>query len=161
MNGAFPQTFVWRNDISTAQGKKWWTEVRSHHFFPRVVEISFFHTQILWIFHSHNKGFLMQKHPFIPARDFSFLLCIYLHFICFVENFQTSLRKIYEQVPPGINGYFYIRKILYFDGNWHLILRGVKKGKGWLVVHLLIGFFRSVSLKPPLLNLNLIFAMKF
>ena len=32
-NGAFPQTFVWRNDISTAQGKKWWTEVRSHHFF--------------------------------------------------------------------------------------------------------------------------------
>ena len=44
-NGAFPQLFVWRNDISTAQGKKWWTEVRSHHFFPRAVEISFLHTK--------------------------------------------------------------------------------------------------------------------
>ena len=40
-NGAFLQTFVWRNDISNAQGKKWWTKVRSHHFFPRAVEISY------------------------------------------------------------------------------------------------------------------------
>ena len=34
MGMAFPQLFMLRNDISTAQGKKLWTEVRSHHFFP-------------------------------------------------------------------------------------------------------------------------------
>ena len=28
MGMAFPQLFVWRNDISIAQGKKLWTEVR-------------------------------------------------------------------------------------------------------------------------------------
>ena len=43
--------------------------------------------------HSHNKGFLIQKHPFIPVRDFSFISCKYLNFICFVENLRTSLRK--------------------------------------------------------------------
>ena len=36
----------------------------------------------------------MQKYPFIPARDFSFILCKYLHFIYLVENLRTSLRKI-------------------------------------------------------------------
>ena len=49
----------------------------------------------LWKCHSHNKGFLMQKYRFIPARDFSFILCKYLHFNCFVENLRLSLRKIY------------------------------------------------------------------
>ena len=85
---------------------------------------------------SHNKGFLMQKYPFISARDFSFILCKYLHFICLVENLWTSLRKIYgqgvslenlcinlrqinENFRPGINGYFCIKKILHFNGNGH------------------------------------------
>ena len=31
-------------------------------------------------------------------------------FIWFVENLQTSLRKIYGHVPPGINGYFCIKR---------------------------------------------------
>ena len=33
VNWAFPQPFVLRNAISNAQGKKLWTEVRSHNFF--------------------------------------------------------------------------------------------------------------------------------
>ena len=43
-NGAFAHPFVWRNDISTAQGKKELTEV-GDNFFPRVVKISFLHTK--------------------------------------------------------------------------------------------------------------------
>ena len=52
-------------------------------------------------------------------------LCKYLHF-CFVENLRTSLRKIYGHVPPGINGYFYIKKNfilmgMYIISNVHII----------------------------------------
>ena len=74
--------------------------------------------------HSHNKGLLMQKYTFIPARDFSFILCKYMYFICFVENLRTSLRKIYgrinEKSRAGINGYFYIQKTLHFNENCYL-----------------------------------------
>jgi hypothetical protein len=46
------------------------------------------------------------------------------HFICFVENLRTSLRKIYgkinEKTRAGINGYLYIQKILHFNGNGNL-----------------------------------------
>ena len=87
--------------------------------------------------HSHNKGFLMHRYPFIPARDFSFILCKYLHFICLVENLRTPLRKInghgvsienlckiFEQINEkfraGINGYFCIN--LHFNGNGNLCL---------------------------------------
>ena len=60
----------------------------------------------LWKCHSHNKGFLMEKYPFILVWDFSFI--VRMHFIFFLENLRTSLEKIYGHVPPGINGYFYI-----------------------------------------------------
>ena len=133
INGAFPQTFVGRNDFPEDS-----RNIISSH-------------KSLWKCHSHNKGFLTQKYPFIPARDFSFILCKYLHFICFVENLRTSLRKIYtragffiyfmqiiafylfcrkssntlrkiygrinEKFRAGINGYFYIQKTLHFNGN--------------------------------------------
>ena len=126
-NGAFPQTFVWRNDISTAQGKK--------SFFPEGSKNIISSHKSLWKCHSHNKGFLMQKYPFIPVRDFSFFSCKYLHFMCFLENLRTSLRKIYvhgvfrkslykifeqikEKFRAGINGYFCcIKKIFHFNGN--------------------------------------------
>ena len=58
------------------------------------------------------------------ARDFSFISCKWLHFICFVENIQTSLRKIYGRINEKscvrINGYFYIQKTL-------IILMGINK----------------------------------
>ena len=53
--------------------------------------------EMIFLLHKEKnyKGFLMQKYPFIPVRDFSFISCKYLHFIYFVENLRTSLRKIY------------------------------------------------------------------
>ena len=53
------------------------------------MEISFLNTKVC------GNVVLMLKYPFIPVRDFSFILRKYLHFICFVENLRTSLRKIY------------------------------------------------------------------
>ena len=80
----------------------------------------------------------MQKYPFILVRDFSLISCKYLHFMCFVENLRTSLRKIYghgvsslykslykifeqinEKFHAGINEYFCIKKILHFNENAH------------------------------------------
>ena len=72
----------------------------------------------------------MQKYPFIPVRDFLFILWKYLHFICFVENLRTSLRKIYRHVPPGINGYFFIWKPIYFNGNGYFCIRKLLHFKG-------------------------------
>ena len=46
MGMTFLQTFVWRNDISTALGKKRWLRTSVHHFFPCAVEISFLHTKV-------------------------------------------------------------------------------------------------------------------
>ena len=111
-------------------------------FFPTAVKIIISSHKSLWKCHSHNKGFLMQKYPFIPARDFSFILCKYLHFICFVENLWTSLRKIYGhgvslenlcinlrtnkwKFRAGMNGYFCIKKILHFNGNAHFVRRRI------------------------------------
>ena len=42
---AFPHPFVWRNDISTALGKKLWPCTSVNIFFPWTVEISFFDTK--------------------------------------------------------------------------------------------------------------------
>ena len=67
----------------------------SPSFFPEGSRNIISSHKSLWKCHSHNKGFLMQKYPFIPMRDFSFISCKYLHFMCFVENLRTSLRKIY------------------------------------------------------------------
>ena len=51
-------------------------------------------TLLLWECHFHN---LLCEEMIFP-----------LHFICFVENLRTSLRKIYGHFPPGINGYPFI-----------------------------------------------------
>ena len=49
-----------------------------------------------------------------------------MNLICFVENLRTPLRKIHGHVLPGINGYFYIRKPLHFNGNLYFyILMGM------------------------------------
>ena len=99
--------------------------------------LSFLYTKVCGNSHSHNKGFLMQKYPFIQARDFSFILCKYLIFFFFVENLRTSLRKIYGHGPPykifvenlrtnkwkilrGNKWIFLHQKILHFNGNGYL-----------------------------------------
>ena len=60
---AFPQTFVCRNDIYTAQGEK-------IIIFPKSSGNMISSHKSLWKCYSHNKGFLMQKYPFILVRDF-------------------------------------------------------------------------------------------
>ena len=60
---------------------------------------------------------IIIKIPPYFFRDYSFILCKYLHLICFVKNLRTPWRKFYRHVPPGINRYFCIIKILHFNGN--------------------------------------------
>ena len=70
------------------------------------------------------------------ARDFSFILCKYQLFNCFLENLRKSLREIYgrinEKSRAGINGYFDIQKTLNFKGNVSLF-----PSNGWrnYIVH--------------------------
>ena len=46
MEMAFPHPFMWRNDITTDHGKKWWPiYYLIQSFFPWAVEISFLHTK--------------------------------------------------------------------------------------------------------------------
>ena len=52
--------------------------IKMEDFFDAEISI---YSRSLWKCHFHNKGFLMQKKTFIPERDFSFILCKYLHFI--------------------------------------------------------------------------------
>ena len=101
-------------------------------FFPEVsINIISSHKS-LWKCHSHNKGFLMQKYPFIPVRDFLiyFMQIPAFYVFCrkssniFEKNLRTrgfirkSLNKIFEQINEkfraGINGYFCIKKIIQF-----------------------------------------------
>ena len=74
--GVFPQPFVWRNYISTAQGKKWWTGLWSHHFFPR-----------LWKCNSH---YFNDQNIHLFPEGFAFISCKYLLFISYVENLRTE-----------------------------------------------------------------------
>ena len=99
------KTLYYGNGISTNFCvKKWYfycprekmmTSYLSPSFFPLCSRNIISSHKSLWKCHSHNKGFLMQKYPFIPLRDFSIISCKYLPFMCFVENLRTSLRKIY------------------------------------------------------------------
>ena len=103
LNGAFPQPFVWRNDISIAQGKK-----------------------------GHSHYFNDQNIHLFPER-FAFIACKYLYFICFVQNKW--------KIPEGINEYYYIRKLLHFNGN------------AYFCIHLIT--LLSILLKPRIENIKL------
>ena len=72
-----------------------------------------------WKYNFFTQKFVKMPHLFL--WDFSFILWKYLHFICFIENLRATLRKIYGHVPPGINGYFCIKKTLRFNGNEQFI----------------------------------------
>ena len=68
----------------------------------------------LWICHSH---YFDDENIHLFPEEFAFISCKYLHFICFVLNLHTK-----HLFPEGINGYFYIRKLLHYNGNIHLLV---------------------------------------
>jgi len=94
-NFSFICSNILYKDFLMKPREKMMTSYLSPSFFPLCSGNIISSHKSLWKCHSHNKGFLMQKYPFIPVRDFPFILCKYLYFIGFVENLRTSLRKIY------------------------------------------------------------------
>ena len=67
----------------------------------------------LWKCHSH---YFNDQNIHLFPEGFAFISCKYLHFI-FLENLRTK----YMKIPEGINGYFYIRKLLHFNGNEYFL----------------------------------------
>ena len=75
---------------------------------------------------------MIQKYPFIPARNFSFICSKILHkdFLMKprVRRFSTKqikcryLHKINEKSRAGINGYFCIKKPLLWEWHFHKLL---------------------------------------
>ena len=68
----------------------------------------------------------MQKYPFIPTRDFSFIRPQI--FLKYVERFSTKqikcryLNKINEKSRAGLNGYLYIKNSLLWEWHFHKLL---------------------------------------
>ena len=70
--------------------------------------------------------FLMQKYPFIPARNFSFicLKILYKDFRRFsIKNIKCRyLHEINEKSRTGINGYFCIKNPLLWEWHFYKLL---------------------------------------
>ena len=127
LNGAFPQTFVWRNDISTAQAKKWWTEVQ------RVVEISFLHTKVCGNAISIIRGFYCRNIHLFPRGIFN----LFMHFIYFVENIRTSLRKSTDEKMknPTRDFYLFCKYSNIFEKNLRTNKWNISRGNKWIFLH--------------------------
>ena len=125
INGAFPQTFVWRNDIS---GKNDGLRYLSPSFFPLSSGNIISSHKSLWKCHSHNKVFFNAEISIYSRAGFFiyFMQMPAFYLFCrkssniFEKNLRTrgfirnSLYKIFEQINEkfraGINGYFCIKK---------------------------------------------------
>ena len=134
MGMAFQQSFVWRNDIFTALGKKIW--LWDHNFFPRAVEISFLHTKgcsnaplplnllifcviQYWFFHFQGfyilcnfNGFITRLQDEIPSfqQKWYFLLLVV---VAIVNNQKSRLILVNMEVLHVEEIYFIYKVYLY------------------------------------------------
>ena len=98
---------MWRNDIFTAQGK---------NDGLRYEVIFFSRGQWKYLFMTQKAVempfaiFLWSIYPFIPGGFFFMQIPVFYLF------FRKSSNKINEKSLEGINGYLYIRKLLYLMG---------------------------------------------
>ena len=118
-------------------------------------------------------GFLMQKYLFIPARNFSIILCKIPAFYLFCRKssniFQKNLRTrgfirkslykysnkyVNEKFRAGINGYFCIKKILHFNGNADLFPPGFSISMMFIFNECLMDLLKITGGKPLISNGN-------